>query len=239
MFISPLSIIIMLLRLIPLLLLAAATSTSGAVINQRYIRAFHHSEVHVPRDDKTSYTIFPKDSLNTEDFENKLFNTVSQDSVYTSVTCSQGVIFWETELTSAQVSSLQDSSVSSSNDLNIANGEEISLINLLCIKVTIIKLGSDLIKRDNTDFDPFGDAGLSKPAPGDFSIEGYGTLLFKRDDDIVSETDATDNMKVVSTPRGAALADQNGYRYRSSAGSKSTVYTIDSGFDPAASKVVR
>lgn len=81
-------------------LLASASLTTGLAVSQNS-----------PRADGSNYLIIPNDRFNTDDYESKLYKTVSEKSVYKSENCQLGVLFWSTKLSSSQANSLKDDSV--------------------------------------------------------------------------------------------------------------------------------
>lgn len=90
----------MMFRLLIPALLASASLTTGLAVSQNN-----------PRADGSNYLIIPNDRFNTDEYESKLYKTVSEKSVYKSESCQLGVLYWSTKLTSDQASSLKDDSV--------------------------------------------------------------------------------------------------------------------------------
>ncbi|KAJ5155787.1 hypothetical protein N7492_008590 [Penicillium capsulatum] len=165
---------------------------------------------HEPRESTAEYLIRPNDHYNVYEYEMKLYDVVPQDSVYTAEFCRFGILYWSTKLTSAQAKSLEDPSVE------------------------ITKLDSnDNQKRDDASFDPFDDVLESAQHPPQNDTADAVQPFFLRRDGIVSQSDASDDMKVIATKKGKSRA--SAYRYKSSAGQGVTVFVIDSGFQVGAS----
>ena len=210
----------MIFSLILSALLAICPPTTGLAVNP--------NKIYLPRAEKANYMIVPNDGFDTENFQNKLLKTVSESSIYTSQTCQLGILFWATELTSDQATSLEDSSVSRSGPVSLLTRNRGAQI--LWKQVQITNLDLQYGKRDLTTLDRFHRVAHTPMLPSlNDSANAIDTSLIKRDD-TTAQTDASTDMKMVSTPKGQSLAAQTAYRYPSSAGEKSTVYIVDTGF---------